>query len=180
MSTSERSDPSKAKSHIVRVVIAMTLLVSSSILVVGVWANRSVSGLVNASSRRNRPVAQNQAPSSTPTLGESNQSPPSNVPYQTGGSSAASASETWINFDYFPNGAPVPSGTAITNQYPPAIFSSDPSHNCVALSGQNYGASLPNRLTRGPSLPDNYGYAPLFLNFTQPVNDLRFYILAAD
>src|SRR5213080_4052724 len=140
MYISERSNTPKPKSPIVRVVIAMTLLLSSSILVVGVWANRSVSGLVNASSKHDRPVAQNQTPSSAASSGESNQTPPGNVPNQTGGSSSASSSETWINFDYFPNGTAVPSGTRITNQYLPAVFSTDPSHYCVALSGQNYGS----------------------------------------
>ena len=164
MSTIVDAQPYQWKTRLRRIV-ALVLLLLSTILVVRAWANRT--------------ILQNQTSTSDQSQRESNQPEPGNVLYQTSASASVS-SEAWINFDTFQNGSIVPSGTIITSQYAPAIFSTDSSHYCVALSGQNYGSSLPNRLTRGPSSPSNYGYAPLYVDFTQPVNNLRFYILAAD
>ncbi|HBB94851.1 MAG TPA: hypothetical protein DC054_05620 [Blastocatellia bacterium] len=176
MSAIEYPRASRLKRRLSRSTIATIVLLSSLILVTAVCAKRSAFALAKIIKKPDSASVQDQILSSR----ESNQSPPVNVSYQTANTSTSSGSETWINFDNFQNGSAVSSGTEITNQYAPAIFSTDRSHYCVALSGQNYGSSLPNRLTRGPASPSNYGYAPLYVDFTQPVNDLRFYILAAD
>src|SRR5438309_2262987 len=149
MSTVESLKPQRKPRLTILVIVLMFCVLTGLVFAGRVWAKRSGFAFIKISNTHDRPIVQNQTPSSTQPARESNQAPPGNVPDQTGGTLSASASESWINFDYFPNGTAVPSGTRITNQYPPAVFSTDPSHYCVALSGQNYGSSLPNRLTRG-------------------------------
>src|SRR5437588_11763704 len=102
MSTVEGLRPPQRKPRLIILVIALMFCLLTGLIFAGrVWAKRSVFAFVKISKKHDRPVAQNQTPSSTPSYRESNQTPPGNVPDQTGGSSSASASETWINFDYF-------------------------------------------------------------------------------
>ncbi|MFK8002790.1 MAG: hypothetical protein AB8H86_24615, partial [Polyangiales bacterium] len=60
------------------------------------------------------------------------------------GTSGALAQTTNVDFDTFPGGAAVPSGTEITNQYPGVTFSSS-TENCRAITTQP--ASPPNALS---------------------------------
>lgn len=79
----------------------------------------------------------------------------------------------------------LPFYTAVTNQYPDAIFSSDSAHY-VLTTPQNYGSSLPNisrAFVNGWWIDGNPPYdhfAPLAIDFPQPVSDLAFHILASD
>ena len=81
--------------------------------------------------------------------------------------------------------ADLPFYTNVTNQYQDAIFSSDSSHY-VITTPQNYGTSLPNisrAYVNGPWIDGNPPYdhfAPLVVDFPQPVNDLAFHVLASD
>jgi len=73
----------------------------------------------------------------------------------------------------------VPSGTVISNQFPPAVFSTTSQWYLLAHSQFAYGSSFPNILDHGPVVYP-HGYVPLYVDFTAPVNNLKFYILAVD
>jgi uncharacterized repeat protein (TIGR01451 family) len=117
---------------------------------------------------------------STPTQDPGNRasSPfPDNVSQQSSQTSSLEASAGTlvnINFDNVPN------GTLISNQYAPAIFSTDWPLYTFANSQHYYGSSAPNCLDRGPTGNAGSGFAPFYVDFTSPVNNLRFYLLAAD
>ena len=79
----------------------------------------------------------------------------------------------------------LPFYTAVTNQYQDAIFSSDSSHY-VLTTPQNYGSSSPN-VSRAyvngwwiDGIPPYDHFAPLVVDFPQPVSDLAFHVLASD
>lgn len=127
---------------------------------------------------------QSQTATPSPTfLGLSDAAPPQNSSSSSSSSSATASTsgQIYINFDIFPSGAPVPTSTAITNQYPPAVFSSDFNHYPIA-DNQFWNTSYPNLLGRAPvsGFYNGTGYAPLYVAFTSPVNDLRFYVAAID
>jgi uncharacterized repeat protein (TIGR01451 family) len=86
---------------------------------------------------------------------------------------SATEGQIYINFDE------VPSPTVITNQYPPAVFSTDSPWYVEAHSRAFYGSSSPNYLDRGPYVQP-HGYAPLYVDFASPVNNLKFYVVGAD
>src|SRR5205085_579555 len=87
-----------------------------------------------------------------------------------------------INFDNFAH------GTTITTQYPQAVFSSSPGQLPVIYNPRfnpNEGStpiSPPNELTRYDSFfPFNWNhFAPLTVEFTRPVNNLRFGVVGVD
>jgi uncharacterized repeat protein (TIGR01451 family) len=177
MSTGRISNPSQRKTRQLRLSIAILILMSSSMLV-GVWAKRSVSVLVKSSINASRTAVQNQTPTPTPKSANRSAKPwPDSLPHSSPGVFApelASGTQVYINFDN------VPSGTVITNQYPPAIFSTSFGYYTFANGLYYYGSSYPNCLDRGPLSSPGSGYAPLYVDFTTPVNNLRFYLLAVD
>lgn len=126
---------------------------------------------------------QSQTATPSPTfLGMSDAAPPQNPSSSLSSSTSPSASgQIYINFDSFPSGAAVPPFTPITNQYPPAVFSSDFSHYPIA-DNQFWNTSYPNLLGRAPvsGFYNGTGYAPLYVTFTSPANDLKFYVAAID
>ena len=81
-----------------------------------------------------------------------------------------------INFD------DLLAGTIVTNQYPVARFSSDANDVIATYSHIYYGSSRPNWISgRTNYYPyDSNYYAPLVVDFTIPVNNLKFNMLAAD
>lgn len=87
-----------------------------------------------------------------------------------------------IDFDLYSH------GTAITTQYPPAVFSSGPNQLPVAynprLNPNEFATAVspPNTITRYNNFwPFNFSHsAPLTVEFTRPVNNLRFWITAVD
>jgi uncharacterized repeat protein (TIGR01451 family) len=81
--------------------------------------------------------------------------------------------QVYIGFD------DVPSGTVISNQFPPAVFSTISQWYLLAHSQWAYGSSFPNILDHGPIVYP-HGYVPLYVDFTTPVNNLKFYVLAVD
>jgi hypothetical protein len=99
--------------------------------------------------------------------------PPASIPSAATTTPAATEGQVNINFD------DVPSPTVITNQYPPAVFSTDSPWYVEAHSRANYGSSFPNYLDRGPYVQP-HGYAPLYVDFTTPVNNLKFNVVGAD
>jgi uncharacterized repeat protein (TIGR01451 family) len=170
---------SQRKSRVVRLTIAFIFcFLASMLLLAAVRAKRSDVPIFSAAISSAHTVAQN---SSTPDSQQSTRggSPyPDNLPYQSSQAFAPEAQASQVIIDFHN----VPSGTIITNQYPPAVFSTDPAHYTFARNDDYWGSSFPNYLDRGPfGFPvDTSGYAPLYINFTTPVNNLRFYILAVD
>lgn len=79
-------------------------------------------------------------------------------------------------------------GTTITNQYSPAIFSSGPGQMPVTYNPRSdpddgtAPISLPNTLTRyNMNFPAQWNhFAPLTVEFTRPVNNLRFGVVGID
>lgn len=180
MSTIEYLNQSPRKSRLLKLAIAVTAsLLASLILLGGVWARRPEFVPVGASNNPNRDVERNQTQTPSPQQGSRGastypDSPPS--PPQTFAPTATSGTQMYINFDN------VPSGTVITNQYPPAVFSTDWPRYTAAFGRDYWGSSFPNFLDRQPfDFPvDRSGYAPLYVDFTTPVNDLKFYVVAVD
>jgi uncharacterized repeat protein (TIGR01451 family) len=122
-------------------------------------------------------VVLNPSPTPTPEPGNRAGSPfPDNLTWQPASIAPSSSlgTQVYINFD------DVPSGTLITNQYSPAVFSTDWPLYTFANSQHYYYSSAPNHLDRGPTSNAGSGFAPVYVDFTKPVNDLRFYLLAAD
>ncbi len=117
-------------------------------------------------------------PTPTPTGTPAPQSlspfhPPDFIQASTPTTPSAIAGQVIINFDEFS------SRTTITNQYPPAVFSTQSPWYVEAHNFAYYGSTFPNYLDRGPyEFP--HGYAPLYIDFTSPVNNLRFWIVGAD
>ena len=72
-----------------------------------------------------------------------------------------------INFDN------LPAGTVVTNQYPQAIFSSDPGEVIFTLA-QNLGSSLPNFICTAPVAGSIDCTHSVIVNFTSAVNNLTF------
>jgi uncharacterized repeat protein (TIGR01451 family) len=179
MSGIKYANPSQWKSRLIRFTIALLFaLLPSLTLLGGVWAERSIPLFPSAGSKLNRMVPQG-APTPDAQQTSRGASPyPDNLPHQTSQAFAPepAGSQVYINFD------DVPGGTFITNRYPPAVFSTDPSHYTFARGDDYWGSSFPNNLDRGPfGFPvDTSGYAPLYVTFTSPVNNLRFYLLAVD
>lgn len=133
-----------------------------------------------------RVSAQNETPTPTPLFrGLSDSPPPKYVPSPSNSSApSGTPAQVYVNFDVFPSGAPVPSGITISDQYPPAIFSSDYFHRPVA-DNRFWNTSFPNILRGAPGAnnpfsDDGTGYAPIYVDFTTPVNDLKFYVVAVD
>lgn len=170
----EASNQRQHKYAFPKLIIAFLLLLTASLIFVGaVLAKRSV-GM-----RANYGRSEMTQAGSTPTpSGLSGSSPPStnNITAQ---SIEVAAGQHYINFD------DVPTGTAITNQYAPAVFSTSFGWYLVAHNQfydgafSNYGSSQPNILDHAPIVYP-HAYAPLYVDFTQPVNDLKFYVLAVD
>ena len=170
----EPSNQPQHKYAFAKLVIAFLLLLTASLIFAGaVLAKRSV-GM-----RGNYGPSQMTQAASTPTpSGLSGSSPPStnNITAQ---SIEVAAGQHYINFD------DVLTGTAITNQYAPAVFSTSFGWYLVAHNQfydgafSNYGSSQPNILDHAPIVYP-HAFAPLYVDFTQPVNDLKFYVLAVD
>jgi uncharacterized repeat protein (TIGR01451 family) len=166
------------QSLIVRFTIAVVFsLIASLLLLGGVRAKRSA--YPSARIARNSVLGAPQSSSTpNPESARGGSSYPDNLPYQSAQAFAPEAQASQVIIDF----GNVPSGTIITNQYPPAVFSTDPAHYLFARNDDYWGSSFPNNLDRGPfGFPvDTSGYAPLYVNFTSPVNNLRFYMLAVD
>lgn len=81
------------------------------------------------------------------------------------GVAASSARATTINFDTFPDGTPVPTGTIITDQYLVwgATFSSTPSGGPI-IDSDGEASSPPNFLIGNPD-----SYQPITVDFTKPI-----------
>jgi uncharacterized repeat protein (TIGR01451 family) len=94
-------------------------------------------------------------------------------------SSQATAVDTNATGQFYIGFDDVPSGTVISNQFPPAVFSTTSQWYLLAHSQFNYGSTFPNILDHGPIVYP-HGYVPLYVDFTTPVNNLKFYILAVD
>ena len=157
-----------------------TLLITCAVLVGSLNLTKVVADTNAVSESDSWPQQQSSSP--TPEfLGRSDSSPPIPNTSSSATSSATSGSQVYIGFDVYPSGAPVRHFDPISNQYPPAIFSSDFYHYPLADS-QNWGTSLPNSLGRAPKFGfyNGTGYADLYVDFTTPVNNLRFYIDAVD
>lgn len=172
--------PSHEKPQFVRLGIAALFFLSAILLAGGIWPKRVSSRFGPTNPRGGLPRLEASASSPSPS-GRMASLPPNDSPQQTA-STASSGSQVYINFDVFPLGGAVPGGTLIHNQYPPAIFRSDQYHYTFADNLYYYGSSRPNSLDRGPiSFPvDTSGFAPLYVDFTTPVNDLKFYVVAVD
>src|SRR2546427_345376 len=117
MSTVERAHPSKRKSQLVRLTIAVTFsLLAGLISLGGVLAKRHTLPLAGASAKRVRAVAQS-SPSPIPNQTSRGASPyPDSLPRRTSQAFApenTTDAQVYINFD------DVQSGTIITSQYPP-------------------------------------------------------------
>jgi uncharacterized repeat protein (TIGR01451 family) len=117
---------------------------------------------------------QAQNPSATPVTGSLTPAqPPNNMPLNAAANSSSPDGQININFDN------VPGQTVVTNQYPPAVFSTNAPWWVETQDQRYYGSSSPNYLDRGPYVYP-HGYAPLYVDFTSPVNNLRFFIVGAD
>jgi uncharacterized repeat protein (TIGR01451 family) len=118
------------------------------------------------------------APDQTPTPSQSSNlsisQPPANL-----SSSQATTVDTNATGQFYIGFDDVPSGTVISNQFPPAVFSTTSQWYLLAHSQFNYGSSFPNILDHGPVVYP-HGYVPLYVDFTTPVNNLKFNILAVD
>lgn len=106
-------------------------------------------------------------------------SPPSSI--QTFEPSTVSSAGRSVLIDF----SNLPFYTAVTSQYPDAIFSSD-SGDYVITTPQNYGSGIPN-ISRAyiygfwvDGIPPYNHFAPLVVDFPKPVNDLAFHLLASD
>jgi hypothetical protein len=77
------------------------------------------------------------------------------------------AGATIINFDDLPN------NTIVTNQYPEATFSSNPGF-VNWTTAQDLGSSPPNFICTGPASGGIDCAHDVFVDFTNPVNNLRF------
>ena len=175
MSNIKSSDPSQRKSRLVRFTIAVLFSLSAGlILIVGAWAGRSKSGLTKANASHPRAVAPDQTPTPSPSNNLSISQPPANMSFSQATTVDTNATgQFYIGFD------DVPSGTVISNQFPPAVFSTTSQWYLLAHSQWAYGSSFPNILDHGPVVYP-HGYVPLYVDFTTPVNNLKFYVLAVD
>src|SRR5882724_10201513 len=173
------------RQELLRLSFAVSLAVLAALgLLGGAWVGRSEGSRMAGSISPHSAFTHAQTQTPTPTFKGLSDFPPDaqNVSSTSNSSvSSGTPSQIYINFDVLPSGAPVQPGTAITNQYPPAVFSSDASHYPVA-DNQFWNNSGPNLLGRAPisGFYDGTGYAPLYVNFTSPVNDLKFYMIAVD
>lgn len=180
MPSTRYPEQSQRKQRVIRLTIAFVFfLLASLLLLVGVLAKRSDFPIISTASSSIHTMPQN---SSTPDSQPSTRGGlpyPDNLPHQSSQAfapQATEASQFYINFDN------VLGGTIVTDQYLPAVFSTDAGHYTFARGDDYWGSSFPNNLDRGPfGFPvDTSGYAPLYVNFTTPVNNLRFYLLAVD
>ena len=129
--TGEKPCATQNKRQLFRLALAA---LSTFLLCVGLLAgafNRVRTFGVHASGNEWRQIvpalAQPQTAMPTPTfLGLSPSPPPPHDPSsQNTFEATATSGQVYIGFDRFPSGALVPPRTPITNQYPPAVFSSD-------------------------------------------------------
>lgn len=153
--------------------LLFALLVSAVLLIAGIGIRRQDARIVPGSKINLSSNFQNQTASATPTPESLSASqPPDDIPTATT-TPSSTAGLIYINFDN------VSSPTLITNQYPPAVFSTISGWWVEAHSRAYYGSSSPNYLDRGPYVY-LHGYAPLYVDFTSPVNNLKFYVVGAD
>jgi len=172
MSTSQKltdREPTNQQKSMRGLVIAMILIIVAAAFVLPVF-DRHFSWRTHAQSQ-----TQSMPGSSAAETG-----PPVNMQSSVANANPSSAGrQVLITF------SELPFYTAVTNQYPDAIFSSDSAHY-VLTTPQNYGSSLPN-ISRAyvngwwiDGIPPYDHFAPLIIDFPQPVNDLAFHVLASD
>jgi len=190
--TAEKSHACNSNPQLLKLGIAASLVLLVAFgLFGGAWAKLADRSVINTGSRSDKdPVGnhstatkpresftQNETPTPTPSFRGLSDSPPPESSSTSLNSSASSSgqSQAYINFD------DIPTWTAVSNQYSPAVFSSDFWHYPLA-DNQYWGNSRPNLLGRAPTFGfyDGTGYAPLYVDFTTPVNDLKFYVVAVD
>jgi hypothetical protein len=87
--------------------------------------------------------------------------------------STKSASAVTINFDTLAN------NTVVTNQFPEVSFSSNPGFQ-IKTTAQSIGNSLPNLICTAVTGGGINCTKDVFLNFTAPVNNLKFFSIGDD